>query len=381
MKIALLRQRVTTLGGAETTLGYLAHGLAAAGHAVTVFGTDGDSEARAVLGPDVGYLRVPVWGGKTLRLITFALNSRRLLESSNTQLVFSLERVMNPQVYRAGDGCHREWLARRTPYLSPLAQAAQQLSPFHRVMLLLEQRLFTFSGLRRVIANSRQVRDEVIRHYGVQQSRVRVIYNGLDRRRFHPLDAGARAEMRRRLGAPEGEIVLFVGSGFKRKGLTYLVQAFSSLRDKTSHLWVVGKGNTASYQRAAEYLGVADRVKFWGPAHKTAPFYQAATMLALPTLYDPCSNAVLEALACGTPVVTTAANGAAEFLTPGENGAIIPQADDIAGLAEAMAYFLDSGQDSKTSLSATEAVAELSWEATVAQTFEVLEEAVSEGPY
>jgi UDP-glucose:(heptosyl)LPS alpha-1,3-glucosyltransferase len=226
------------------------------------------------------------------------------------------------------------------------------------------------------------VRDEVIRHYGVQQSRVRVIYNGLDRRRFHPLEAGARKELGRRLGAPEnGEIVLFVGSGFKRKGLTYLVQAFSSLRDKTSHLWVVGKGNTASYQRAAEYLGVADRVKFWGPAHKTAPFYQAATMLALPTLYDPCSNAVLEALACGTPVVTTAANGAAEFLTPGENGAIIPQADDIAGLAEAMAYFLESGQDSKTSLSATEAVAELSWEATVAQTIEVLEEAVSEGSY
>ena len=138
-------------------------------------------------------------------------------------------------------------------------------------------------------------------------------------------------------------MVLFVGSGFERKGLTYLLQAFGSLTDKTSHLWVVGKGHIASYRRAAERLGVADRVKFWGPVTETAPFYQAATVLALPTLYDPCSNVVLEALACGTPAVTTAANGAAEFITPGENGAIFPQPDDIAGLSGGPGGFSGAG--------------------------------------
>ena len=207
-------------------------------------------------------------------------------------------------------------------------------------------------------------------------ARIRVIYNGLDRRRFQPLEGTARAELRRRLGAPQdGEIVLFVGSGFERKGLTYLLQAFSSLRDKFGQLWVVGKGHIPPYQRAAERLGVADRVRFWGPTSETAPFYQAATVLALPTLYDPCSNVVLEALACGTPVVTTAANGAAEFLAHGENGAIIPQPDDITGLGEALTAFLDRSRDLQVRRSATEAVAGLSWEATVAQTLEVLEEA------
>ncbi len=240
---------------------------------------------------------------------------------------FSLERVPGPQVYRAGDGCHREWLSRRAPYLSPLARAAQRLSPFHRVMLLLERRLFTDPGLRRVIANSRQVREEIIRLYGVEPARIRVIINGLDRQRFHPLAANAAAALRRRLGAPEdGAVVLFVGSGFERKGLTYLLQAFGSLTDKASLLWVVGKGRIAFYQRLAERLGVAHRVKFWGPVAETAPFYQAATVLALPTLYDPCSNVVLEALACGLPAITTAANGAAEFITPGENGAHYPEA-------------------------------------------------------
>ena len=378
MKIALLRQRVTALGGAETTLSYLVRGLAAAGHEVAVYGSERAAAAQAALGPEVAYVQVPVWGGKTLRLLSFALNTRRLLYDAGPQVVFSLERVPGPQVYRAGDGCHREFLSRRAPHLSPLARAAQRLSLFHRVMLLVEGRLFRDSGLRRVIANSRQVRDEIIRLYGMDPARLRVIVNGLDRQRFHPLAANAAAALRRRLGAPEdGAVVLFVGSGFERKGLTYLLQAFGSLRDKGSYLWVVGKGQIAPYVRAAERLGVADRVRFWGPVTETAPFYQAATVLALPTLYDPCSNVVLEALGCGLPTVTTAANGAAEFITSGENGAVVQKPDDIAGLTEALATFLTRDRDPQVRQAATQAVAGLSWESTVAQTLEVLQEAGS----
>jgi len=239
----------------------------------------------------------------------------------------------------------------------------------------LEERLYTDPQLRRVIANSRQVRDEVIRHYDVDPARIRVIYNGLDRERFHPLEAEARAQLRRDLGTPgDRKILLFVGSGFVRKGLAYLFRAFASLKEKDSLLWVVGKGDVTTFQGAARGLGTADRVKFWGPVSETAPFYQAATVLALPTIYDPCSNVVLEALACGTPVVTTAANGAAEFLTPGENGAVIPRPDDITGLAGALADFLGRSSDPQVRRAAGQAVAGLSWENTVAQTLEVLEQ-------
>jgi UDP-glucose:(heptosyl)LPS alpha-1,3-glucosyltransferase len=142
---------------------------------------------------------------------------------------------------------------------------------------------------------------------------------------------------------------------------------------------VVGKGNPAPYQRLAERLGCAGRVKFWGPQEEVASFYQAATVLALPTLYDPCSNVVLESLACGTPVVTTAANGASEFLAPGRSGEILTQPDDVASLAQALAAYLERGPDPERRLAAQEAVAHLSWEATVAQTLAVLEEAAAEG--
>ena len=376
MKIALLRQRVTALGGAETTLSYLVRGMTAAGHEVAVYGSRTGGHGPGGAGAGRGLRAGAGLGGEDPAALEFCPNSRRLLQDSGPQIVFSLERILSPQVYRAGDGCHREFLSRRAPYLPPLARAAQWLTPFHRVMLGVEQRLFTSPELRRVIANSRQVRDEIIRLYGVDPARLRVIVNGLDRQRFHPLDAGAAAALRQRLGAPEnGAVVLFAGSGFERKGLTYLLQAFGSLRDKACHLWVVGKGHIPVYRRAAERLGVADRVRFWGPVTETAPFYQAAAVLALPTIYDPCSNVVLEALGCGTPAITTVANGAAEFITPGANGAVIPQPDDIAGLAAALAVFLTRGRDPQVRQAAAQAVAELSWEKTVAQTLEVLKEA------
>jgi UDP-glucose:(heptosyl)LPS alpha-1,3-glucosyltransferase len=380
MKIALLRQRLGGLGGAETTLQHLARGLAAAGHDVTVYAAGGLKEAQAALGPGVNYVPVPVWGGKAGRALSYALNTRRLLQQSPSQVIFSLERTLHQQVYRAGDGCHREWLARRAPFLSPAARLAERLRPLHRVLLFLEKRLFADPGLRLVIANSRQVREEIIRHYGVAPESIRVIHNGLDREKFHLPEETARTALRRRLGLPpEAGLVLFVGSGFKRKGLAYLMEAFAGLTNRRSLLWVVGRGNAAPYLRLAGRLGCAPRVKFWGPQPETAPFYQAASVLALPTLYDPCSNVVLEALACGAPVVTTAANGASEFLSPGLNGEILPHSDDVAGLGEALARYLEQDRNPSLRRAAREAVAHLSWEATIAQTLAVLEEAAAAG--
>jgi UDP-glucose:(heptosyl)LPS alpha-1,3-glucosyltransferase len=376
MRIAILRQRVSGFGGAETTVGHLTRGLAAAGHEVAVLSADAPQEAHKALGPGVRHLHVPVWGKKTGRLLSFAVNARHLVRESRVHLVFSLERTLFQHVYRAGDGCHREWLEKRIPFISAAARLAQQVSPFHRTMLWLERRLFSEPNLKFVIANSRQVKEEVSRLYGFDQTRIRLIYNGLDRERFHPLPEAERRTLAQGLGAPNGaKILLFVGSGFARKGLAFLIQAFGSLKDRQAHLWVVGKGKTGPYEKLAARCGVADRLTFWGPRADVTPFYQAAAVLALPTLYDPCSNVVLEALACGVPVVTTAANGVSEFIAPGENGAVLARPDDGNGLAAALDNFLAHDGNPQVRQAAVDAVACLSWEATVSQTVAVLEEA------
>jgi UDP-glucose:(heptosyl)LPS alpha-1,3-glucosyltransferase len=359
-------------------VGHLVRGLAAAGHEVVVLSADSPQEAQKALGAGVRQVPVPVWGTKTGRLLSFAFNSRRLVKQSRVHLVFSLERTLFQHVYRAGDGCHREWLARRAPYLSAPARLAQQVRPFHQTMLWLERRLFSEPNLKLVIANSRQVKEEVSRDYDFDPARIRLVYNGLDQERFQPLPGAEQSALSRRLGAPEGDkIVLFVGSGFARKGLAYLIEAFGSLKIGEARLWVVGKGKTGPYQKLAAQCGAADRVTFWGPQADVTPFYQAAAVLALPTLYDPCSNVVLEALACGVPVVTTEANGASEFIAPGENGAVLASPDDRNGLAAALEDFLARERDLRVRQAAVEAVAHLSWEATVSQTLAVLEEAAA----
>jgi UDP-glucose:(heptosyl)LPS alpha-1,3-glucosyltransferase len=376
MRIALLRMQVGGPGGAEATLQHLARGLAAAGHQVAVYGADSSRPGPDSPGTGVTYVAVPVWGSKTLRVLSFAANTRRLLQRTPVDVVFSLERTFFQHVYRAGDGCHREWLARRTPFLSYGKKLGQSLSPFHQVMLWLEKRLFASPDLKRIIANSRQVKDEVIRHFRVDPAKIRVVYNGLDHQVFRPVTEVERLQLRRRLGTSEEDgIILFAGSGFARKGLAYLVEAFGHLTDKRAHLWVVGKGRVGRFKALAQQLGVAGRVRFWGPQTEIAPFYQIADLLALPTLYDPCSNVVLEALGCGCPVITTTANGAAAFITPGKNGEVLSQPDDIKAWAGELGDWLARSREPSVRRSAPEAVAHLSWEATVSQTLEVLAEA------
>ena len=129
------------------------------------------------------------------RILGFAVNARRLVQHGAFDIIFSLERTLRQDAYRAGDGCHREWLARRRPYDSWPERLHLSLSPFHRTLLSLEKRLFQDPGLKLVIANSRQVRDEIRRHYQVAPEKIRVIYNGVDRERFSPSAAPAPGDL------------------------------------------------------------------------------------------------------------------------------------------------------------------------------------------
>jgi UDP-glucose:(heptosyl)LPS alpha-1,3-glucosyltransferase len=375
MRLALIRQRWSALGGAENTLLALTRELLRQGHEVTLVTAERQPLPELASLAHLHWQPVPVWPGKVGRVLGFALNARRLVQQGQFEVIFSLERTLRQDAYRAGDGCHREWLVRRRPYDSWPQRLHLICSPFHRTLLNLEKRLFHDPSLKLVIANSRQVQAEVQRHYQVAPEKIRVIYNGVDRDRFSPeklrsLPGGTLADLGLK---PEMPTIVFVGSGFKRKGLHFLIAALALMQRRESRLLVVGHGRTKPYLRLAQNLGVAHRVRFLGPQPKIERFYAAAQVLALPTIYDPCSNVVLEALACGRPVITTAANGAAEFIHPGENGAILTQPDDGPGLAAALDEYLERAGDPAVQQAAAAAVANLSWPKTVAETLAILE--------
>ncbi len=103
---------------------------------------------------------------------------------------------------------------------------------------------------------------------------------------------------------------------------------------------MVGKGRHKKYARIARELGLAQDVIFIGPTERVREFYAAADIFALPTIYDPFSNACLEAMASGLPVITSRANGAAELLREGA-GLIVEDPTEKGKIAEALFYLID----------------------------------------
>jgi UDP-glucose:(heptosyl)LPS alpha-1,3-glucosyltransferase len=175
-----------------------------------------------------------------------------------------------------------------------------------------------------------------------------VIYNGVDLDRFRPADQETRVKTRAQTGFGEDDrVVLFVGSGFARKGLEIAIRALAHLAPQQAgrtSLVVVGRGDPRRYARFASSLGLGNRVQFVGPVTDVTGWYHAADALLLPTLYDPFANVCLEALACGVPVVTTAANGASEALAADTGGVVVEDAQDVASVARGLESVLRWGR-------------------------------------
>ncbi|MEO5362621.1 MAG: glycosyltransferase family 4 protein [Magnetococcus sp. DMHC-8] len=319
VSLALIRQRYTPFGGAERFLDRAMGALQGeSGVAITLL-------ARRWAG-EVGGLRTilcdpPHWG-RLWRDWSFARCVRRQLERHHFDLVQSHERMEGCDLYRAGDGVHRVWLAERARTLGWPGRLATALSPYHRYLLAAERRLFESPRLRAVICNSRMVRDEISRCFAVEAGKLHVIYSGVDTERFHPsLRARWREETRQRWSIP-GEVLLllFVGSGFQRKGLPILLEALAELPESV-WLMVVGQDrHSRGLARRARRLGVGERVCFAGGQRVVEPFYGAADLLVLPTRYDPFPNVALEGMAAGLPLVTSHQCGAADLIRHGENG-------------------------------------------------------------
>jgi len=126
-------------------------------------------------------------------------------------------------------------------------------------------------------------------------------------------------------------VILYVGSGYARKGVAILLEALAHMATPSAEVWIVGRDKHENhYRQQARKLGVEKRVRFLGAQPDVRPFLGAADLFCLPTLYDPLPNAALEALACGLPVVTTTTCGAAEFIEPGVNGALCPPLEPVA---------------------------------------------------
>ena len=356
LSIGFVRRGYSQTGGAEAYLKRLARGVVRAGH-----------DAQLITTNDWPQTEWPFGARRRLQsgsVMGFANGLKQVRPQIRCDVLMSLERVWNCDVYRAGDGVHRAWLSRRRKFEIPLERFIRGLNRKHRDILQLEGALFANRGAGRVIVNSQMVKSEIVDLYGYPADNIALVRNGipLEQFRFNP---ELREKSRDELKVKPGEIaLLFAGSGWERKGLRFAIAAMALCHNRKMRLLVAGRGNQRYYK--------SKRIQFLGEMSDLVRIYAAADIFILPTIYDPFSNACLEALAGGIPVITTHSNGFSEIIADGAHGSIVDFANNVAALRDAIRFWSDPARRAAARSANSECAAQFDISKNVEQTLAIL---------
>ncbi|WP_027389201.1 glycosyltransferase family 4 protein [Chrysiogenes arsenatis] len=358
--LCFIRRHFSLYGGAERYLSRL----------IETLGSRYDQHVIAERWEDVPHMTLHRVSKHRWRGVKrFAMAVETILARNAFDVVFSLERTVGQDIYRAGDGVHREWLNIKRQHLRG-NWMKEWLNPKNREILTLERQLFAQTPV--IIANSQMVKRNVMQHYGVPEQRIQVIYNGV----VVP-DIASRDELRTQVLTEaripsDRPIFTYVGSGFERKGVGLFLQGLALLK-APCHAFIVGKGDLRPYQKLARTLGIEQRVTFTGPVKEPALYYAAANLFVLPTYYDPFSNTCLEAASWGTAVLTSSNNGASELL---HNAGVLEHFTPEE-LANKMEPFLDHTRAREHGAQARCIAEEFSIESNVEQTIAVIQAVIA----
>lgn len=284
-KIKFIRANKTKFGGAEVYLSRLS-----------------DQLKKLNIEHELVFSDIPKFLPSWLRVILFNI---KVCKNKKDSLYFSLERISCPDIYRAGDGVHKVFLS---------IENKSKFNPLHAVYLYLEKR--TFNNSKRIIANSNMIKNEIIKTYGISEDKIKVVYNGfkLEETNYELSYNNLKDEFSLDSKRKE-KTILYVGSGFKRKGVKEFLEILSKLKNKNFKAFVLGKEKKIQYYKDyAKELNIDDKVTFTGPRTDVKDFYSISDIFLFPTKYEPFSNVVLEAMNYENVVVTTKQNGASEIL-------------------------------------------------------------------
>ena len=382
MNIALCYDQVfPARGGCSTYITDLARCLVADGHEVHLYACAWEA---ASLPAALGYHRLTLpRGPRFLRPWRFGAACERAVDAGGHQVSVGFDKTWGQDVLYPQGGLHVASVKHNLHKYSGralrgLARLAKCCDLAHWSFAALERRQYLGRKRPLIIVNSEMVRNHFQRIYGRDSAELRVLYSAIDASRFAAHDRPRRrVEWRQHWGIRRQETVgLFVAMNYRLKGLEPLLRAVRRLPAGSAfRLLVAGNRRTQRYERLARRLGIADRVYFLGPRRDMLNCYFAADFLVHPTFYDPCSLVVLEALACGLPVITSRYNGASELLRPPRDGYVIEDPHDHAQLAACMEQFLDPGRRSAGAEAARRTAAAWTWDDHYRQFLQILAEA------
>jgi UDP-glucose:(heptosyl)LPS alpha-1,3-glucosyltransferase len=360
MKIALAHKTLDKRGGTELDFYRTASGLRDLGHEVHLFCSE------FAIDPPAGtyaHLIPIVPLGRTARLWSFAKIAPTIMRPYSCDVVVSFGRMICQDVLRSGGGSHRAFLQKFGKEGGLRRRIWHHLSPYHQSLLALERRQFQPGHYKRVLAVSEEVKRELLATYAVREDRITVIHNGVDEKRFHfSLRDKFRPLIRKQWHIPlDAPTVLFVGSGFRRKGLDRLMKAWNSPQMKDAYLVVVGDDAQRARYQALAAERANGKIIFVGRRDDVESYYGAADLLALPAVQEAFGNVVLEALATGLPTVVSQVVGASEILKGKLADGIVVHPEDPKELVDKLLAMLEGGRHPNFALEARELAEAYSW--------------------
>ncbi|MFD5629636.1 D-inositol-3-phosphate glycosyltransferase [Streptomyces sp. NPDC127072] len=243
----------------------------------------------------------------------------------------------------------------------------------------------------RLIANTAEEADELVRHYEADRRRVAVVHPGVNLDRFRPADG--RAAARARLGLPQDALIpLFAGRIQPLKAPDVLLRAVAVLLDERPDLRsrivvpVVGGPSGSGLakpeglQKLAARLGVADVVRFRPPVgqDELADWFRAASVLVMPSYSESFGLVAVEAQATGTPVIAAAVGGLPVAVRDQETGFLV-KGHDPAAYARVLREFADNGElSARLGAAAARHARGFGWDTAAAATADVYTAAVQE---
>jgi UDP-glucose:(heptosyl)LPS alpha-1,3-glucosyltransferase len=384
-KIALALERFSRhAGGAEAYAVDLSQALIDRGWKVHLYGHSWDGEPAGATFHEIP--RLSSWVPPSLRIIHFALSHRRKVAEDDYDVVLGFGNTVAMNVYQSHGGVHRcstmrKLTAVRNPAMRLLKTLSVFLSPKYYARAWIESAPFRVKPRPALIAISEMVREDLARHFQVPVQEIRLVYNGIDFRRFSASPPSGAANLRARLGFDREVLFLFMAYDFRKKGVRYLVEAAGELFRRVGPgkfgVVVVGRTPPLPLKRLVSKLHLDDTVVFPGPTREPEAHYQSCDVFVLPTFYDACSLVVFEAMAAGLPAITTVFNGAAGIISHGIDGMIAKDPRDINELADAMQRFLDPALLQSASAAARSTAEHYTLEANHAQMIEIMDEVAS----
>jgi UDP-glucose:(heptosyl)LPS alpha-1,3-glucosyltransferase len=358
-------------GGVERVMLETSNYLARRGHEAHAFAAEWEPDTSLIEPALIRHTIQLAGKGYLPRLAGFIRESRReialLTPPADVCAGFGIESPQNSVIWM--QSVHRAWIE-ISRASSPLpVRVKQRLNPAHPVILTLERNRFRKRQYAHVVALSEVVKGDLQRFYGVPAEDITVIPNGYSPAEFNvPARDAMRTAIRSKLGIGSGEkAIVFVANELERKGFRPLLSAISSLKTGNVKLIAVGRLNPDACQRQIQELGLADRVIWTGPTSNVAEYYAAADVFALPTRYEAWGLVIVEAMAAGLPVVTSALAGAAIAVKNHETGILLENPTDAAEIAGALSCAMDGGLASPNEIS--ESVAPYQWDS-VLKTYE-----------